>query len=436
MTTIRIALLTGLTGIIVSVLAAQGAATFLEQAQAEMAARNWAAAAELLQLALQQDDTSAPAHFEQSKLALVMDDLKGAQQSINAAIENDPRNEEYREQANRIAGLSSKMSDARRAYGTRDYLGAVAIYEALIVAHPSFASAYFGMGMAFTKAELRREAADAFRRAQELNPADSRYRAALRNLVADRYNAGNRSYRARDWEVALATYQEAVAIDPTFHQAYVRLAKSQLMLGENDAALKTLDQALAVKPDYTLAYVEKGSLLRREDRFEEAKATYRQALAVDRQSDRAWVELGMVLRRDSTELAIDAFKSALAANPKNGDAAEHLGEIYSEEENWDTARRFLTQAVELKSKDHVTVWRLAHVYNALGDYDQARLSAKRSTDLKKSFEYGWYEKGLAEKALGNRQAAIVAFREAKKGRDAGIRESATYELRQLETRNR
>ena len=43
---------------------------------------------------------------------------------------------------------------------------------------------------------------------------------------------------------------------------------------------------------------------------------------------------------------------------------------------------------------------------------------------------------LAEKALGNRLAAIEAFKNAERGRDAGIRRTARYELSLLESPNR
>ena len=432
----RTALIAGFTAILVTASLGQDLEEILTKAREEISAKNYGSARQNLQTILQYNSAYAPAYFELSKIALIQDDLKGAQDNIQAAIENDPRNEEYRAEAEKIAEISSIMSDARRSFDERDYMGAVARYEKVLEDHPAFASAYYGMGMAFAREGNQRQAAEAFRKAQAYNPDDARYTTALRKIVADKFNEANRLLRGRDWESALEIYKEVVELDPTFEKTYYWMARSYRMLGDNEAALKTLDRAIEIKPDYTTAYVEKGDILRRDGRSEEAEAVYRQALSLDPKSDKAWVGLGAIVRSEKPAEAVEAFKSALSVNPENGDAAGYLGEIYSDQEKWAEARKYLEQAVKLKTKDQVVTWRLAHVYNALGEYEKARQMGKRSTDLKKTFEYGWYELGLAEKALGNRVAAIEAFKNASNGRDASIRKSSQYELKQLETSSR
>jgi tetratricopeptide (TPR) repeat protein len=428
----RTALIAGFTAILVTASLGQDLEETLTKAREEISAKNYGSAKQNLQTILQQNNTYAPAYFELYKIALIQDDLKGAQDNIKAAIENDPRNEEYRAEAEKVAQISSIMSDARRSYDERDYMGAVARYEKVLEDHPTFASAYYGMGMAFTREGNLRQAAEAFRKAQANNPDDARYTTALRNIVADKFDKANRLFRGRDWESALEIYKEVVELDPTFEKTYYWMARSYRMLGDNEAALKTLDRAIEIKPDYTAAYVEKGNILQREGLSEEAEAVYRKALSLDPKSDKAWVGLGAILRSEKPAEAVEAFKSALSVNPENGDAAEYLGEIYSDQEKWAEAGKYLEQAVNLKTKDHVVAWRLALVYNALEEYEKARQMGKRSTSLRKTFEYGWYELGLAEKALGNRVAAIEAFKNALKGPDASIRKSSQYELKQLE----
>ncbi len=432
----RITLVAGFIAILVAVSPGQDLEQVLTKAREEISAKNYDSAREQLLLILQQNSTYAPAYFELSKIDILQDDLKGAQTNIKVAIDYAPRNEEYRAEAEKIAELSSTMSDARRSFDERDYMGAVARYEKVLENHPTFASAYYGMGMAFARDGNLRQAAEAFRQAQAYNPNDTRYSNALRKVVAVEYNEGNRLYKARDWEAAAAAYQEAYRLDPGFHQAYYRLARSYQNLGEIDSALKTLDRCIEIQADYIPAYVDKGNILSREGHSKEAEAVFRQALSIDPKSDKAWVGLGAVLRNEKPAEAIDAFKSALAVNPKSGDAAEYLGELYSEQEEWADARTYLEQAVRLKPKSHIVAWRSAHVYNALGEHEKARQMAKRSTSLRKTFEYGWYELGLAEKALGNRVAAIEAFKNALRGRDASIRKSSQYELKQLESTSR
>jgi tetratricopeptide (TPR) repeat protein len=412
---------------------AQDLDAILEQARSNIASQDYDAAKEQLEKIITQSTAFAPAHFELSKLALIMDDLKGAQSSMEAALENDPRNEEYRAEAEKIAALSSQMSDATRAFNNRDYMDAVAIYESVIEEYPTFASAYSGMGVALAQAEMLRQAADAFRKAIEYNPRNEEYSSSLTYIVGMKFNEGNNNYRDRNWEAALENYQEAIDIEPGFHQSHLMLARVYQRLDDYASAMEALDRVLIIKPDYVNAYIEKGKLLKREGRSAEAEAAYRLALSADPKSTKSLVGLGSILMSDRPDEAIETFKAVLKIDPKAGDAAEYLGEIYSIREEWAEAKRYLEQAVRLKSRDHITAWRLAQVYNKLQDYEKARQQAKRSTDIRKTFEYAWYEKGLAEKALGNRVAAMEAFRNALKGRDASIRKGAEYELKQLES---
>ncbi|MFC1484183.1 tetratricopeptide repeat protein [Candidatus Neomarinimicrobiota bacterium] len=412
---------------------AQDLDSILEQARLNIASQDYDTAMKQLEEIIEQSSAFAPAHFELSKLALILDDLKTAQSSMEAALENDPRNEEYRAEAEKLAAISSSMSDAARAYSDREYLDAVAIYEKIVEEYPTFASAYYGMGKALTQAEMLRQAANAFRQAIEHNPRNEEYSSSLLYIVGMKFNDGNNNYRDRNWEAALESYQEAIDIDASFHQSHLMLARVYQRLDDYASAMAALDRVLAIKPDYVNAYIEKGKLLKREGRTAEAEAAYRLALSVDPNSTNSLVGLGSILMSDRPDEAIVTFKAALKIDAKDGDAAEYLGELYSIREEWAEAKRYLEQAVRLKPRDHVTAWRLAQVYNQMKDYENARQMAKKSTDISKTFQYGWYEKGLAEKALGNRVAAIEAFRNALKGRDAGIRKGADYELKQLES---
>ena len=126
--------------------------TRLSQAQAEMAAGNWAQAESMLEAIINDDENYAPAFFALSIVSLKRDNLKGAQTNITQAIEKDPRNEEYRSEAERVASLSGGMGRARRAYDEFDFDNAIVEYEKVIGEFPDFAGAHFGLGLALTKA--------------------------------------------------------------------------------------------------------------------------------------------------------------------------------------------------------------------------------------------------------------------------------------------
>lgn len=431
----RKTLIASFTVVLCTAVSGQSAGELYSEALEAIAAGNYPAARQQLETAIAQEPTFPQAYFELSKLCLIMDDIQAAQVNITQAINNDLNNQEFRDFADVLREIMQTLNEGLRLYDQREYMEAISVYERILENHPTFATAHYYIGLAYRMEGNVQQAAQAFHQAIANNPVDQRYSEALRRLVVDKYNEGNRLFNARDYEGAAEAYQEAYELDPGFHQAYYRLAMSWQNLGEIDSALAALGRATEIQPDYLQAYVRRGDILRREGFPEEAREEYRRGIRVDPKADMAWLGLGAALRADSLDLAIDAFRRALEINPESGDAAEFLGEIFSEQERWPDAREHLEQAVELKPDNHVTAWRLAAVYNTLGEYELARDYARRSTRLNNSFEYAWYELGQAEKALGNRVAAIDAFRRAANGRDASIRRSAEYELRLLEAGN-
>ena len=124
-------------------LTVQDLETRLSRAKAEMASGNWAQAESMLQAIIEDDENYAPAFFELSVVFLERDNLKGAQENITKAIEKDPRNDEFRSKAERIAALSGGMSRARRAYDERDFDNAILEYDKVVSEFPRFASAHF-----------------------------------------------------------------------------------------------------------------------------------------------------------------------------------------------------------------------------------------------------------------------------------------------------
>ena len=50
------------------------------------------------------------------------------------------------------------------------------------------------------------------------------------------------------------------------------------------------------------------------------------------------------------------------------------------------------------------------------NFSDAKIAAKACIDIKRKYAAAWYELGIAEKNLGNKAAAKIAFKEASKDR--------------------
>ena len=81
-----------------------------------------------------------------------------------------------------------------------------------------------------------------------------------------------------DAHAAVACFDEALAIDPSNAEAWVRKGTALEQLQQLEQAIQCYDRALAADNSMTIAYLHKGGLFNRMERFSEALECYEKAL--------------------------------------------------------------------------------------------------------------------------------------------------------------
>ncbi len=74
--------------------------------------------------------------------------------------------------------------------------------------------------------------------------------APLQNAQIDNFVAGKKAIDAKNWELAVASFDKVVAQDPKNADAYNYLGYSNRWLGRYDAAFAAYDKALALDPTH------------------------------------------------------------------------------------------------------------------------------------------------------------------------------------------
>ncbi|HRG94601.1 MAG TPA: tetratricopeptide repeat protein [Polyangiaceae bacterium] len=176
-------------------------------------------------------------------------------------------------------------------------------------------------------------------RAAQLTPAQ---RKALFDRACDKVVALVEAGRA---EEALAAFDEALAIETAPHLLLAK-AQHQKQMGRHAPALATLEQALAIDRALVDAWFEKADLLETQGRLPESLAAYDAVLALAPRHARAHCDRGHVLgRMGRLPEALDAYTRALAIdgaslhawfNKANAEAS--LGQVGPAR---DSFRRFL-----------------------------------------------------------------------------------------------
>src|SRR2546425_244154 len=147
---------------------------------------------------------------------------------------------------------------------------------------------------------------------------------------------------------ALASYQQAVAIDGKYALSWNNLGVLQAHRGAAEPAIESLRTALQLQGTFSAARLNLGLLLYQLRRFQLSLEAYRQVLQTEPASAAAWNGIGLVL----VELkrfpdARNAFVRAVEADPDHAGAHYNLSFTLSNLGDYDGALRATKRALEL-----------------------------------------------------------------------------------------
>ena len=165
---------------------------------------------------------------------------------------------------------------------------------------------------------------------------------------ADAWGSLGRTFQAHGLEPEAAqTYRRAEELDPTdFRWPYLRATALRNMRPED--ALRAAERASELRPDYTPAHLLAAELLEGAGTPERAMDRYRQAL--DIAPDSASAELGigrLLLRRGELEAARERLERAAALAPRAGPVRAALARLYTQQGDAQAARTAAAAARQL-----------------------------------------------------------------------------------------
>lgn len=151
---------------------------------------------------------------------------------------------------------------------------------------------------------------------------------------------GDIARKAGDQPAAIADYQAALALDPTFSLARINLARALAAAGDFTAADQSIADVATRDPRADgLAEAQAEIALTRNDR-EQAIVHYRQAAALDPLDPDLLARLGeLELELDRTAEAIGHLEEALDLDPGHADALRLLGTAYRDDGDLAAAER-------------------------------------------------------------------------------------------------
>lgn len=161
---------------------------------------------------------------------------------------------------------------------------ALPCFLAAIALRPQMPELHFNAGIAFAATGQAEDAVRAYRQAITLRPG---FAPALARLAALLQAQG-------ELDAAIDLYRQALAAAPDA-QTWFNLATAQRNAGLMHDSIASYRQAIALQPGYAAAHSNLGEALRDAGEIDAAIASYRQALALDPQLPQAHYSLGILL---------------------------------------------------------------------------------------------------------------------------------------------
>jgi tetratricopeptide (TPR) repeat protein len=215
------------------------------------------------------------------------------------------------------------------------------------------------------------------------------------------------------YEQAIASYDQALEIKPDFHQAWYNRGIALDDLGRYEEAIASYDQALEIKPDYHQAWYNRGIALDDLGRYEEAIASYDQALEIKPDFHEAWDNRGIALGNlGRYEQAIASYDRALEFKPDYHEAWNNRGAALDNLGRYEEAIASFDQALEIKPDYHEAWYNRGVALGNLGRFEEAIASYDQALEIKPDFHLAWNNRGIALGNLGRYEEAIASYDQA------------------------
>ena len=376
-----------------------------------------------------------------SESALFLDDFDKSIQYLKKAISiND--NKDYRAEWDRIVRMRKDIEIALRSYQQENNVDeAIISLESLKEVYQDCALIDYSIGKIYQQEEDYQNALKWFKKAVSMNPYREKYALSLNYIIGRFISDGDEYSSMRDFSTALEQYlfaynnlsfsnENTKEVDKMVALKF-KISKTYYYLKDYSQSRTMLESLIELDDSHYEAYKLLGDVLKKDAVIDLALTYYLRSIEIKPDYEKAYLAIGQAyLSKGNTEEALAYLERAIEIKKDYAKAYETIGFVYQNSEDYTKAIYYYEQAVEYDRRNYKVMTRLSSVYNSLDNYDLAKKYSKQSIRVKRSYPAAYFELGLAEKGLGNRIAAMDAFKIAKKS--SKWRKSAEAEIQAIQ----
>ncbi|MEO8737315.1 MAG: protein kinase [Edaphobacter sp.] len=214
-------------------------------------------------------------------------------------------------------------------------------------------------------------------------------------------------------DLARGNSEAALRLDPDLVEGHLALGSVFEVTGDETASLREIATALSLDPSNPRTLIYQGQVYARLNRWSEAESIFRRVLQERPNYWLPYSELGLTLySQGKYSAALDAFRAASLAAPKNATALNNVGSLYQLLGNFQQAEDVLKRSLALEPSGWASAT-MASVLRSEGKYTQALPFALKGVALKPTEPENWLELGDCYTLLrGHSSEAKAAYARA------------------------
>ncbi|MDY6802577.1 MAG: tetratricopeptide repeat protein [Cyanobacteriota bacterium] len=224
------------------------------------------------------------------------------------------------------------------------------------------------------------------------------------------YNLGKLLEKKGEIDEAIASYQKAIARDPSSIEIYHNLADLFRKKGSYQDALKVYQQALQFNPETLDLYHKAAEIFMEKGDLDKAIAIYEKSIEIEPDVSWSYNNLGDALaKQEKWEKAIDAYRKAIELKPDFFWSYHNLAEALFKLEKWQESIAAYREAIRLNPDVVSSYENLAAALIKKEKWEEAAESYRRAIALKP--DAFWFQKNLGDALLKQEkwEEAMVAY---------------------------
>lgn len=198
----------------------------------------------------------------------------------------------------------------------------------------------------------------------------------------DWVNEGDRYMKLKQYDDALAAYEQALHLDPQNVAAYLGQGNALSALNKFTEALNSYNQAIPLAPNNHLAYLSMGDALYNLHQYAEALVAYDQALHISPKNNVIYINKGHVFRElHQYEDALSAYEQALQLSSNDVAAYLYKGDMLLQLQRYEEALVYYDTAIAFDPSNTHAFQAKAVILGSLGRYVRTLLISEKTMQL-------------------------------------------------------